>query len=452
MVIVQSVTPQIDFISYKSGSVYQEFSASSKYVSGMNLQSYQFQRSIRNTSGSFSITVKEDFNNSLSDSTKPFLDRVHNLDIVKIRENDEKDVDFVGFVTEISYSASEGNKLITISGKSIDSLLEFFTIALDASAMAWTDQYIAVEARNLEYKSTDGGKGAATISDVVKKSFDFFCDVATGLDKLSNVKVIELINKYMINGGSLLDETSKLSFEYPISSNILQDSTVNWLSYIRNLLPEAVYEFYSVVKNGVTKLKVRQVPFSASSWIKLPLVKIEDYSLINYSLQKSIEEVYTNFYSYVEGSSLSPDFWNKLTATTEGSTASVTLVDKVKLYGYKPLQCNFIGFNTESEVDIREKFARLNKLLAEWYGNLDEVLTGSITIVNIAGNVNAKIGERISFIGGQFYVIGENHSWNYGDSAKITYQLDRGGKYSTSGVFTELTGISRNLVELNNDY
>lgn len=452
MVVVQSVTPQIEFISYKNGAVYQEFSASSNYVSGMNLQSYQYQRSVNSFGSAFSITVKETSNNDLLETRAPFLDRVHTLDVVKIKENDLGSVNFVGVVTNIAYTASENSKLITISGKGIEFLLEYFTIALDASAMAWTgSENVMTNARNLEYKATDGGDGPAKISDVVNKSFNFFCEVATGAEKISNIKVKELIEKYMKNGASLLDGSSNLEFQFPISSNLLQNSTINWVNYIRNLLPEAVYEMYAIVINGVTKLKIRQMPYSASDWVNLPCVKIEDYSVVNYSLQKSIDEVYTNFYSYVEGTALSPEFWNNLTATTQGNMRSVTLTDKVKLYGYKPLQCNFIGFNTESNVDIRARFAALNNTLADWYGRLDEMLTGTLTIINIEGKRHAKIGERISFLGGQFYINTEIHNWNYGSSPTISYHLDRGGRYSTTGNFSELTGLSKALAELNND-
>ena len=156
MVVVQSVTPQIEFISYKNGAVYQEFSASSNYVSGMNLQSYQYQRSVNSFGSAFSITVKETSNNDLLETRAPFLDRVHTLDVVKIKENDLGSVNFVGVVTNIAYTASENSKLITISGKGIEFLLEYFTIALDASAMAWTgSENVMTNARNLEYKATD---------------------------------------------------------------------------------------------------------------------------------------------------------------------------------------------------------------------------------------------------------------------------------------------------------
>lgn len=454
MVKVQSVTPEVFFKSYSTGETYQIFSALNKdnYISGANLQSYSFQRAVNNLGGSFSISVKERTNNN-TNYNKTFLDKLSTLDIVLIKENGQK-IDFVGVVTSISYTASEGGKLINVSGRSIEFLLEFFTIALDATAMAWTNTQVAVDAKNNAFKHSMSTDDPVTISDMVKKSYDFFCEVATQMNKLSNVAVKDLIDRYMTGSdGNLLDGTSTLRYQYPISSNLLQNSTVNWIQYIRNLLPEEVYEIIPDLKsNGLTKLKIRLMPFSASDWIKLPITQIQDYSLINYTLSKSIEEVYTNFYSYVEGSSLSPDFWNHLNASQEGNTKSVTDVDKVKLYGYKPLQCNFIGFNTEStnEKDLLSKMTDLNKQLADWYGKLDEVLSGNITIANIDGLANAKIGERVAFIGGQFYVTSENHAWQYGSCAKITYQLDRGGAYTNSGVFSALTGISKSLRELNN--
>lgn len=445
---VQSVTPKIEFFSYKDYRSYQVFSATSNNYSGQNLLSYSFSKSVDNFSGSFQITIREESDMTVytENDRKPFLDKVHSLDVVKIIENGEDTPDFIGVVTTISFTATEGNKTINISGHSLEYLLEFFTISLDATAMAWANTYVNVESENRDYKSTNGGSEAASIKDVCKTSYNYFCGIANQYKKLSNSKVMDLIDKFM--GSDIFDCQTNLKFKYPIASNILQNSTITWSNYIRNLLPQNVYELYGINSNGKVKIRAREVPFNASDWVNLRKVQIQDYSLINYTLTKSIDEVYTNFYSYVEGSSLSPDFWNRLNATSEGNVLSETNMEKTALYGYKPLQCNFIGYNTDSNVDIKKQFLELNKNLADWYGKLDEMYDATITVVNIEGDPIAAIGEVVKFLGGEFYVVGAEHSWQYGVSPKVTYHCERGGKYS-NGKFSELTGISLPLAELN---
>lgn len=445
---VQSVTPVVEFFSYKDYKSYQVFSASSKSYSGKNLLSYSFSKSVSNFSGNFQITIREETDMTIysENERKPFIDKVHALDVVKIIENDNNEPDFIGIVTTISFTGTEGNKTINISGYSIEYLLEFFTISLDATAMAWANTYVNVDSKNRDYKSTNGGSDSASIKEVCKTSYNYFCNIANQYKKLTNTKIMDLINKFM--GSDLFDCPDSLKFKYPIASNILQNSTINWSNYIRNLLPQNVYELYGIITNGKVKIRAREVPFSAGAWNKLEKTKIKDYALINYTLTKSIDEVYTNFYSYVEGSSLAPDFWNRLNASSEGNILAETNNEKTALYGYKPLQCNFIGYNTESKVDIQKQFKELNKNLADWYGKLDEMYDATITVVNIQNEPIAAIGEVVQFLGGEFYVVGTEHSWQYGVSPKVTYHCERGGKY-TNGKFTELTGISLPLAEIN---
>ena len=73
---------------------YQEFSTNSKDVSGKNLLSYNFQRSVNSFSGSFSISVKEEnIYSSYVEQKKPFLDMVNPFDVVTIQEDSNIDED-----------------------------------------------------------------------------------------------------------------------------------------------------------------------------------------------------------------------------------------------------------------------------------------------------------------------------------------------------------------------
>ena len=91
---------------------YYDFTPESRYLSGKNLQSYNFERSLDNFGGSFSFTVKEDIS-----SENLFMDEVEPLDIIKISESgSEQKIDFIGVVTKISIGATAStlNKVVTI--------------------------------------------------------------------------------------------------------------------------------------------------------------------------------------------------------------------------------------------------------------------------------------------------------------------------------------------------
>lgn len=208
-----------------------------------------------------------------------------------------------------------------------------------------------------------------------------------------------------------------------------------------------------MIKDGKPQLRIREKPFDADDWNSLTAKTINPIEVINYNLSKSIDEVYTVFYSYVEGSPLSPDFYNKLYATKDGYDAVNTA--KQKIYGYKPMQCNFVGFNIEKYDDdkvtnsMKNKISFLNNRMAKWYGNLDEMYKAVITCIQISGYEQAKPGDKIKFLDGEFYVTGTDHSWSYEAAPKITYHCERGGYYN-NGDFAKLNSVSRPMAEFNN--
>ena len=66
---------------------------------------------------------------------------------------------------------------------------------------------------------------------------------------------------------------------------------------------------YEVIEEGEVKLRIRDCPFDKEDWIRIPSMYISPSSLTNYTITKSIDEVYTSFYAAVEGSSLTPEYF-----------------------------------------------------------------------------------------------------------------------------------------------
>lgn len=466
-VIRQSVTPIIKFIAHNSESTYraafqtyQIFSANSTSTSGRNLQAYNFQRSTHNFSGTFSITIREDdsYDNILNNNS-PFIDRVEVLDIVEIQEDSSIDrIDFRGIITNVSVTANVNSRTITISGKSIEYLLEFLSISLDVTAMKWADSLVEVNEQNLQLKTAvNNGTNSPGIKYAISEIYKSFKNVANQFSKLSNAEVIEIFEHYFTSDFIETNTTVTGEFKYPITSNLYQNSVITLYNYLRNLFPEKVYEFYGIIKNSKSQIRLREMPFlDTNEHIKNlnNAFFIKPISIVNCNLERSLDEVYTVFLSYVEGSAFSPEFYARAYANNNGVYNTQKNENKIKLYGYKPLQANFVGFNIEQAEnddvtnDLSEQLNKLNLQLKKAYENLDEMYKGSITIINIIGENNPDIGDFINFLDGRFYITSVDHSWQFGSYPRIVYHMERGGMYSMNGNFSPLKGISQKISEL----
>ena len=367
-----------------------------------------------------------------------------------------------------------------------------YQISLDTTAMALfastngegsIQDITAMNNRLLDQleSSTEGGK-TIYVKYAVNTIFSHFVKATVSSGGISTTKIGEMI-KYFFDcddssiGNLNVDES--LKFDLPISSNLFTNSTVKLIDFIKNLLPNPLYEVFATVGQNLPLasetleyshyvdkpyLTIRRVPFSASNWAKLANksieneVKIPSFLLTDYTFNRSDEEIYTFFMPYVEGSQQSADFYQKINASANGYQCGTTLKEKYQKYGYRPLICNFIGYGIPSKTDKEQDAANTNLTdalsslaaeMAEQYGNLDLMYKGDLTIANIKDSsfVLPSIGSVIPFCGGQFYVTTEKHSWKFGNVPTINYSLERGGKY-IKGVFSQLTGLSRRFAEL----
>ena len=407
---------------------YQEFTPNSAYTSGRNLQSYNFERSIENFGGSFSFTVKEDVDN-LKD---PFMDKVKPLDIIEISESGfDNRIDFIGVVTTISVGgmASNLNKVVTVSGKSIEWLFNYLNINADIKLTVFNNEQ-ANKIFKADFEEQNGTTGFS-IKKAVQASIDMFKNQVSAFKTISNYVIGDLIDLWFT--GDYIDAPSD-SFAYPISSNLFEGERITVIDFIKNLLPPPIYEIFGYVdKFGKPKIAFRQVPFDE------PKAKtvINPTHLTDYTLTRSCEEVYTAFMTYIEGTKNDPSFYmNKATAEgkAKGYDFAKSNMKKSALYGYQLLTCSFVGFNATKDAQTDEnKIKQMNENLEKWFSNLDEMYTGDFTLVNYTDEKHARIGEWVNFAQGLYYIISEKHTWNYGDNPMLNYQVIRGGEYSASG-------------------
>lgn len=437
-----------------SQTLYQEFTPSSLNFSGKNLQSYNFERSLDDFGGNFSFTVKEDIEDiNTPEHETLFMDRVQSLDVIVISENgsDEK-IDFIGVVTKISIGgvASNLNKVITVSGKSIEWLFLFYNINADISGVIFQND--AANKAFLTDLASNGGDDGYSLKDIVKASITAFKD-RTAIKEQGNTA--RDASNYVI--GDIIDlwfgtdyiNASSDKFLYPISSNLFDSGKINVIDYIRKLLPPPVYEIFCEINSkNEPVLTFRQVPFDNPK----AEYSIDPDLLTDFTQTKNCEEIYTAFLPYVEGSSQSPEFYMKLAnakgLTERGYNGAERNVDKVKIYGYQLLTCSFVGYNSdqESAKETLDNIKSLSAKLKKWFSYLDEMYSGDFTLVNITDDSYAKIGEWIKFAGGLFYITAEKHNWMYGENPTINYQVIRGGDY-TNGEFKPMKRISASYRE-----
>lgn len=463
---VQTTIPIIKFSRINSSGIMTpvySFDGHKPNTKGANIVSYNFSKSVNELSGDFSIVIKDDEDGNFIDSIQP-------LDVVTINESHilENDIDFYGVVTRVSFSAMANGfqRQISISGKSIDYLFEYLTISEDVTAMGLAGKNLNAEVENVKLKlaiidsnnsSVEKKYKPGHIVEVANTVFDTFSNIAQNkVSELSNTDVINIIN-YFYKDEKFTSTTKDLTFKYPISNNMFGGGNeVNIYNYLRNLLPQNVYEIFGTIIDGQPKIMIREVPFEKEDWSKLNnKYFIDPSTLVNYTVTKSIDEVYTAFYSYLSNSPFSMEWYQRTGVNTNGSPTNVIAADKRKKYGFKLLSTNFVGF-TETNLNLEDVFKELNQKLCHFYSCLDEMYDATITVVTRAG-VNYKdiphIGDKVNFLGGEFYVTGEEHTWNYGSSGKTTYHCERGGIYDStrdweSGFFKGIPAITKRLKEL----
>lgn len=460
---VQSTIPIIKFSRVNDSDSMDEIFNSKTGSYGCSIINYSFSRSVNNITGEFSITIKDGPDGY-------FIDLLQTLDVVTISEShpNENEIDFYGVVTKISFSAMSNGfqKTITVSGKSIDYLFEFLTISEDVTAMALVGQNLNAEIQDMKLKlaiidsNSDSVKQLykpVKVIDAANTLYETFRHIAIDkVSNLSNTDVIKIID-YYYGKEKFISTTDDFEFKYPITNNMFGgNQEVNIYNYLRSLLPQNVYEIYGVIINGKPKIMIREVPFRENSWNDLNQAQIKGDTLINYTLTKSMDEVYTAFYSYLSNSPISLEWYQRTGINSNGNPTN-EVSPKRKKYGFKLLTTNFIGF-TDTSINIEDVFLTLNKDLSHFYSNLDEMYDATITVVQEANKSLTdkripKLGEKLQFLGGQFYITGEEHSWTYEQSAKTTFHCERGGLYDGSktwenGFFKPIPNVTKKLKEL----
>ena len=417
------------------------------------LQSYSFKFSTSDTDGSFSLTL---YPGNVGIEEIPIFDMIKPLQIVYIYERDKeaKIPDFVGVINRKKFVAQAGSGLrISVTGKSVASFISRFKISLDLNAMSLTNQMIEQTAINTELTTALAKENPLLVSTVIKKIWEKTVELAKKAFKLSNFGLEKYISEYL--GSDFLDVEKGLKIKYPLASVFNGQSTINFWDIVGNIIPYPVYEKYAYInEKGETKLKIREVPFDCSADgyfstldnLEKDMTELDPAIIKSFDLEISDDEVYTAFFSHIVGSPIDIDKALRLAAQTDGYGANeVSLyATKADIYGYSLLTISFNGYgkNEKDYKDGGEKLTDFNKRLELWYGHLDEMFKGTITLSTIVREQMPMCGEIVSFLGGEFYVNETEHSWSFGGNPETKLTVSRGGDYSTKK-FAPLKNITK---------
>ncbi|MGP1458936.1 MAG: hypothetical protein ACTTKL_06475 [Treponema sp.] len=435
------------------------------------LLSYRFSLSSNNTTGSFSMTFYPDYLDA-GGKAHSLFDDFQELQIVKIYEGNglpgNKPV-FTGVVRSKKYAMQAGDsgamRRLSVSGTAITGLVSQFYIDLDVSACALTKQYR--ENEHLSKALTlENGKPNTSVKEIILSAWKCFYEIS---EQLGTPKIAEYINTFA--GGVIgMFDVDNSRFHYPLGCLFQGQQTQDFFSLIDTLIPDPVYEKfpYTDPVTGNMRIKIRKSPFDAENWQKLSAAAptIPAIVLKSFDITQSDEEVYTAFYAYLDGYSVAEE--KALVISTMGNSSKTidrTLQaneERFKTYGYRPLMAHFIGFGVRDGMDegnTVENMEELSKNLCDWYKDLPDMLSGSITLAMTfngeAGKEPIQVSGVVKFLGGEFYVDGICHSWNYGTGGEINISVSRGGIYEDgkfSGQIKHLTNMIRLLEDGKDPY
>jgi hypothetical protein len=242
-------------------------------------------------------------------------------------------------------------------------------------------------------------------------------------------------------------------FSYNIANCIFNQGQNSLVEMWKNILPNPVYEIYGYCdRAGKPGIMARESPFDKDTWRLLQATKVNPISLKGYNLARSDEEVYTVFNTWLEGSTMGHDFYTVVNQYKGEDSAVVIDDDKLSIYGYRPLEVAFRGYDRSKNIkdesqDLNQKFKALNERVKLWYSRLDDMWSGTVTLTTNFNepDCNPRIGERLLFLDGEFYIKKSDHAWAYGGTPTNTLTVSRGMVYKDGEMTKGAEGILQKL-------
>jgi hypothetical protein len=401
--------------------------------------SYNFRESLETVGDGFSLelTLEQD------GEGRTWCDKLKVMDLVFISEFGE--VRFCGYIKDKRYSASmaggKPNRRIMISGGSLGELLSSFKLIIDQYLYQGDDTAYTASKKlmaMLSQQMEEGGK----FSNILTTIYDAFFDLVLKMGQVNamGAGIRNILNYHIDYESELSDETV---VKYPMNISLYQvgENSI-WDIWVGLVVPpiNELFGRWSPDENKY-KLVFRRSPFDASDWKALKKNIIPSIIVSECDVGNSVNEVFTYYLGSLPGSGISKQ--KSMVLFQEGyGHAGIIDKEKWKMYGYRPLIVEYKYFNKSQIENFESAVQLMNKLSTElknWYTNNDRFLSGSVELMTVnkdewQGKLeNPRIGERIGFLGGEFYVEEAEHSWNFIGPMKTRLRITRGYRYSGMG-------------------
>lgn len=402
------------------------------------LMSYQYSESINDVSGSFSFTttaIRDNYGDS-------WLEKIKKRDLAVFYERGK--ISFVGLITGKGLSSEMGdsspNRILRFNGTSIGGLLQSFKLVLDlhillsAATTAETEstQFMA----DLASKLNQGQRMDAVVENIYRSYL-------TVMEKIgqTNTGVFAFINDYVS-----LNISRKLTAPYPIAISLYETGEADLWSIVQSIITPPIHELFGQWSRNDEKYRVtmRQTPFNAEDWKNLPICYINSVQLKSYQLDQDDREVFTIYGAFFPGSAITRE-----KALVVDNFSQYTKLDREKwcIYGYRPLFIDFRFFNrSEGEsFNVGELMKDFSQTMYDWFRRNDEYYSGRIVFISDTREKEPNIGERVGFMGGEFYVEERQRSWQYGGSVTTSLRVSRGYEYSQGEHLNPMRKLSRKV-------
>jgi hypothetical protein len=415
-----------------------------------DLMGYSFSESIKDISASFALTLLP----RKDGLGRMWIDKFSLRDIVTISEFGI--VRYVGMIRDMRYSArmteNGPQRIISVRGTGIGSLLQTFRIVMDLRQNAGLGT--TVEALSAKWN----GLMAPTqvvgyqIKNLMKSVYDAYFGVVEEIQAglASKGTVIDffvfkkLCDRWLNTSDGMTTTAVTL---YPIALSLYRVGENNLWEIMTSIVQAPFYELFGRwdVASQMYWLILRKTPFGALDWLQLTAHSISPEILVEYDLGMSDSEVKSSYRSIVAGSGYDRNL---------GLLENAVKIDpiKLKLYGYIPMELEFKYYNRQQVTARQGSLPVMNSTSNEmqgWFHLNDEMLSGSVSIMTMVDC--PKIGNKLKFLGGEFYIEESSHSWSVGSVMQTQLNLSRGYVYSMGKPVRRMSNLGKRVSVLDSD-
>lgn len=413
------------------------FGNSSSHNSFTDCLSYEYSESLDSPSTGFTMTLTL----SKDAQGKTWLDKIAVRDLVFIKEHGK--VRFVGYVNRRRYAARMGDKgaqrVITIEGMNLGNLLVTFSIVIDQHILS-SNKTALTASRQFMNSIASKVEENQSLAELMKSIINSYLTMQEAIGGNQNTGLKQIIDNFFDLGSKF---STEITAKYPMVLSLYQTGENNLFDILQSIITIPFHELYAKWNGapGVNKYEfiARPTPFDAVDWSNLPITVIPDdlpnVFLRDYDIGDSDDEVKTVFGVFLPGSGYSRE--KSLTLNDFSINLKIDQ-EKWPYYGYRPMFTELKFFNRakEAEFQANELIKTYSQKLYDWFHNNPLFLSGTVTIMNLQNSTFPKypsIGERLGFLGGEFYIESVRRSWEFGGNMISQLGISRGFKRDSSG-------------------